>query len=91
MRIICSITAKNPTSLIRTQLLNRKKVMKVSEICKSKAIQIKEYIPSETTGLSKLKFHEPTSLKSKTIVVQNSRIDYLWHNAAFFRQEKRPN
>ena len=71
MGIICSITAKNPTSLLRTQVVKREKVMKVSKICKGKVIQIKEYIPSETTGLSKLKFQELTSLKSKTTVAQN--------------------
>ena len=71
MGILCSITAKNPTSLLRTQVVKREKVMEVSKTCKGKAIQIKEYTPSETTGLSKLKFKELTSLKSKTTVAQN--------------------
>ena len=91
MGIICSITAKNPTSLFRTQVLKREKVMKVSKICKGKAIQIKEYIPSETTGLSKLNFQELTSLKSKITVVQNSKIDYVWGSTVFFRQYEQPN
>ena len=43
MRNICSITAKNPTSLVRTQELKREKVMKVSKICKGKAIQINRF------------------------------------------------
>ena len=91
MGIICSITAKNPTSFFRTQALKREKVMKVSKICKGETIQIKEHISSETTDLSKLKFQELTSLKSKTTVVQNSRIDYLWDSAVFFRQYEQPN
>ena len=74
MGIICSITAKNPTSFFRTQALKREKVMKVSKICKDETIQIKEHISSETTDLSKLKFQELTSLKSKTTVVQNSKL-----------------
>ena len=42
-------------------------------------------------GLSKLKFQALTCLKSKTTVIQNSRIDYLWDSAVFFRQYERPN
>ena len=78
MGFICLITAKSLTSLFRTQVSKRKKVMKFSKICKDKAIQIKKYISSKTAGLSKLNFHKPTSLKSKTVAAQNSRIDYLW-------------
>ena len=91
MGIICSITSKSSTSMFQTQALKREKVMKVREICKGRAIQIKEYIPSEATGLSKLKFQELTCLKSKTTVVQNSRIDYLWDSAVLFRQYERLN
>ena len=69
MGIIYSITSKSSTSMFQTQVLKREKVMKVREICKGRAIQIKEYIPSEATGLSKLKFQELTCLKSKTTVV----------------------
>ena len=65
--------------------------MKVSGICKGKAIQINGNIPSETMGLSKLKFQELTFLKSKRTVVQNSKLDYLWDSAVFFRQYERPN
>ena len=71
--------------------MKREKVIKVNKICKGKTIQIKEYISSETTSLSKLEFQELTSLKSKTTVVQNSRIDYLWDSAVFFRQYEQPN
>ena len=93
MGIICSITAKKPTSLFRTQILKREKIMKVSKICIGKAIQIREYIPSETAtaDLSKLKSQELIFLKSKTTVLQNSRIDYLWDSAVFFWQYERPN
>ena len=91
MGIICSITSKSSTSMFQTQVLKREKVMKVREICKGRAIQIKEYIPSEATSLSKLKFQELTCLRSIPIVVQNSRIDYLWDSAVFFRQYELPN
>ena len=36
-------------------------------------------------------FQELTSLKSKTTVVQNSKIDYLWDSAVFFRQYEGPS
>ena len=65
--------------------------MKVSGICKGKAIQINENVPSETMGLSKLKFQELTFLKSRRTVVQNSKLDCLWDSAVFFRQYERPN
>ena len=91
MGFICLITAKSLTTFFRTQVLKRKKELKFNKICKSKVIQIKKYIPSKTTGLSKLNFQNRTSLKSKTVAAQNSRIDYLWDCAVFFWQYDRPN
>ena len=49
MGIVCSTTSKTGTLLLK-----REKVVKVSEIVKNKGIKIKEYIPSETIGLSEL-------------------------------------
>lgn len=91
MGFICLITAKSLTTFFRTQVLKRKKELKFNKICKSKVIQIKKYIQSKTTGLSKLNFQNRTSLKSKTVAAQNSRIDYLWDCAVFFWQYDRPN
>ena len=55
-----------------------KTIVKASKIRKGESILIREYIPSEETGLPKLKSEEFASLKSKTTSLQYLKIEYQW-------------
>ena len=93
MGIVYSTTNKFSSSdSTRLPLVKRNKLMKVKDLNSHQRIDIKNYTPSSTTGLSKLVFKKRSSLDIMQEFDIPAKYGTLWNCAIFLRERgTRPN
>lgn len=93
MGIVYSTTNKFLSSdVIKEQSVRRNKMAKVTDLKSHQGIDIKNYTPSSTTGLSKLVFKNRSSLDVMQEFYASSKYNILWSSALFLRDRgTRPN
>ena len=71
--------------------VKRQRRKHVGEVIKNKCIPTHQYIPEQTSGLSKVYFRRILELQSPTTVSPDISLDLLWHTSLFFHKGNRPS